>query len=273
MILTIIIPFKDAFNYLHECIESIPDEKDLEVILVDDNSIGQFKLKKTFAHTIFRILKLPKTARNAGSARNFGIKHARGDYLFFLDSDDKLHSRNFTLMLQRLRACSVDIVVCKATSFYNDGSQAKRHIYYNKLIDRYLSVQDKYLLCKFYSPTCKFIKTKLVRENEIWFDETFVSNDVMFSASIGVAHKSCEILNQIGYAIRSHQEGLSKTWSKNEVRTRFEVQCRFNSLMRKINRSDLCASPMVLMYNALKLSPFLFVKLVYLTLKDRIVSK
>lgn len=95
--LSIIIPMYNAEKYIADCLDSILKSDlpkgEYEVIIVNDGSkdkgpkIAQDYVSK---HENFRYL----TQENQGQsvARNYGIKEAQGEYLWFVDSDDKVDS-------------------------------------------------------------------------------------------------------------------------------------------------------------------------------------
>lgn len=89
--ISVIIPVYNVEEYLSECLDSVLSQtyKNLEIIIVNDGSpdnsqkiINEYKKKDK------RIISLIKENGGISSARNYGMKRAKGDYLFFLDSDD-----------------------------------------------------------------------------------------------------------------------------------------------------------------------------------------
>lgn len=88
---SIIIPVYNVCNYLRECVDSILSQSyhNYEIILVDDGSTdGSEKICDDLALNDTRIKVFHKENSGLPAARNFGILHATGDYLMFLDSDD-----------------------------------------------------------------------------------------------------------------------------------------------------------------------------------------
>lgn len=90
---SIIIPTYNVGNYVNVCLDSVFSQtfQDYEVIVIDDCSTVHTEVLeqiKNNPHIIF-----DKTLKNsrAGGARNLGIKKASGEYIIFLDDDDKLH--------------------------------------------------------------------------------------------------------------------------------------------------------------------------------------
>lgn len=94
-LVSIIIPVYNASRFLEETINSIQEQtySNWEAIFIDDcSSDNSYNLIKKYQKEDKRI-KLIKNKTNSGAAvsRNNGINHAEGDYLCFLDADDKWH--------------------------------------------------------------------------------------------------------------------------------------------------------------------------------------
>lgn len=98
---TFIVPNYNKEPYISECLNSIYNQtyKNFEVIVIDDGSTDNSlnEIKK------FPVDKLLNTnRRQAGGARNCGLKEATGDYIIFLDSDDYLSSSSVLSKLASL---------------------------------------------------------------------------------------------------------------------------------------------------------------------------
>ena len=88
---SVIIPVYNKRDYLARCLDSIADQtaKPHQVILVDDGSTdGSGDLCDRYADE-YRWEVYHTENRGVGAARNFGLDHARGDYVAFMDADDK----------------------------------------------------------------------------------------------------------------------------------------------------------------------------------------
>ena len=86
MFFSIIVPVYKVEEYLPSCIESVLNQtyKNYEIIMIDDSSIDN----SVDVIGKFNIDLLKTNRLQAGGARNLGLKHATGDYVVFLDSDD-----------------------------------------------------------------------------------------------------------------------------------------------------------------------------------------
>lgn len=91
--ISIIIPVYNTELYLEKCLQSVAEQTftDFEVILVDDGSKDRSgEICDAFADKDKRFTVVHKENGGVAVARNFGLKHAKGQYVTFVDSDDIL---------------------------------------------------------------------------------------------------------------------------------------------------------------------------------------
>ncbi len=117
--LSVLVPVFNVREYLAECIESVlaqaPADAGVEVLLLDDCSTdGSAEVMAALDARWPGRLRLMRHERNAGlsAARNTMIGAARGDYLWFLDSDDKLLPGAIEGLREVVRLHAPDAVLC-----------------------------------------------------------------------------------------------------------------------------------------------------------------
>lgn len=91
--ISVIIPVYNVENYLSLCLTSCVNQtlNDVEFICVNDGSTdGSLSILQQFAQQDYRIRIIDKPNGGVSSARNAGLRAARGEYIMFLDSDDYL---------------------------------------------------------------------------------------------------------------------------------------------------------------------------------------
>lgn len=91
--ISFILPIYNVKDYLRRCVDSITSQPfgEYEVLLVDDGSTdGSAELCDRIASEDSRIRALHKVNGGLASARNHGLRFAKGRYVFFVDSDDYL---------------------------------------------------------------------------------------------------------------------------------------------------------------------------------------
>lgn len=93
MFLSFVVPVYNIEQYLRECLNSLTNQdlpqEDYEILCVDDGSTDScptILAELASAHSNLRVLRQKNSGVSA--ARNRGIEEARGDYLWFVDSDD-----------------------------------------------------------------------------------------------------------------------------------------------------------------------------------------
>lgn len=121
MTVSIIVPVHNQEHLLFRALESIPNRKDIEIIVVDDASTDRTweKLNEWVKNNPERNVKICRneTNRGVGYTRNVALDHASFDYIYGVDSDDYLYTDRFVESLSELDG--TDIIYVAAES--NDG--------------------------------------------------------------------------------------------------------------------------------------------------------
>ncbi|MFK9089939.1 glycosyltransferase family 2 protein [Bacillus salipaludis] len=113
--ISIIVPVYNVEPYIHKCIDSILKQtfEDFELILVDDGSPDNCgKICDEYSKLDNRIKVLHKENGGVSSARNAGIRTAKGEYIGFVDSDDFIHQRMYELLYSYGIKHTADVVLC-----------------------------------------------------------------------------------------------------------------------------------------------------------------
>ena len=88
---SVIIPVYNAEDYIHQCLDSLLQQtlKEFEIICIDDGSTDKsLQIMRDYENMDSRIIVKCQSNKGAGTARNFGLQFAKGEYLSFLDADD-----------------------------------------------------------------------------------------------------------------------------------------------------------------------------------------
>jgi glycosyltransferase involved in cell wall biosynthesis len=109
-IVSVIIPTYNRAKYLVEAMDSVWNQtyRPIELIVVDDGSTDGTKeiledwKKKLAGDRDFELRYFYQTNKGANFARNLGLRHSRGEFILFHDSDDILDSRRIELQAKRL---------------------------------------------------------------------------------------------------------------------------------------------------------------------------
>lgn len=125
-LVSVIVPVYCAEKYLKECIESILSQtyKNIELILIDDGSTDASpSICDAYAADNNRVRVFHKDNGGVSSARNLGLEKACGEYIVFVDSDDKAYP---TLIEHLISYAAPDrIVLCNYSIIDEKGMRLK----------------------------------------------------------------------------------------------------------------------------------------------------
>lgn len=113
---SVIIPAYNTSEYIARCLDSIINDelKDFEVIVIDDGSTDDTSnIVEQYSSNDPRVKLVKQVNSGQGVARNVGIDHSVGKYLYFVDSDDYLGKNSLAFMYEfseerKLDICSPD---------------------------------------------------------------------------------------------------------------------------------------------------------------------
>lgn len=237
--LSIIIPHHDTPKLLQRCLDSIPVDRDIEVVVVDDNSdetivdFSKFPGEGRYCVEVY----LTKEGRGAGYARNVGLQHAKGEWLLFADSDD-FFTEGFYNVVSKWFETDADMVMFKANSVDSDTLEpSNRSENINNRIDECLAgkITAKEASIRVQSPWCRLIRRSFVERNGIRFDEVMACNDTMFTTKCTCLANKVEVSAEVIYTVTYRQGSLWDSRKKNPKNylTRLEVQIRRNKYVKK----------------------------------------
>lgn len=170
--------------------------KDYEIIIVDDGSTDKSSLIiKEYADNYPGLINsYYKKNGGLGSARNFGISFAKGEYIGFIDSDDYVKADMFELMYDKAKNENADIVICDF-NIVDDYDK----ILYTTAIDSFTDVDIGNKLYAY-----KYGRTEAV--NKIYRKELFTESNIRYPAGwfedIPVTMMMIEKANKIAYVNR-----------------------------------------------------------------------
>ncbi len=126
MLLSVIIPVYNTKEYLEGCVRSVLacDCDDCEIILVDDGATDGVcpQLCDTLAEEAPGLVRvIHQENQGLGGARNTGLEAARGEYVFFLDSDDRITPNALSVMKNAIQKGKPDVITFNFFSDDGDG--------------------------------------------------------------------------------------------------------------------------------------------------------
>ena len=94
-IISIVVPLYNTEEYISQCLSSISRLSDCEIIVVDDGSTDNGpNIARSLAYGVRYIRVISQENQGLSGARNTGIEHAKGKYVWFLDAYDELTTQS-----------------------------------------------------------------------------------------------------------------------------------------------------------------------------------
>ena len=237
--LSVIIPTYNIERFLPKALDSVVNQtyKDLEIIIIDDNStdstpdiIRDYAAKDERIKAIFHT----KNAR-PGPTRNEGLALATGEYITLMDHDDWQDLTKYEKMIAKLEETGADFVVCDAEEYSQKkgkaftkpwGKRLQKHPHTGK-IDISNWPQKSLFINAYTAPWAKIVRRSLVEEHQIRFSgpENLV-DDVLFHYHLMMVANSVTYVPEVLYTHRFFAKSISGQWREGGdviIETRFDT--------------------------------------------------
>lgn len=247
MSLSIVVPVYNAENFLQKCMESILAQSyvNYELIAIDDGSTdSSLNILKSFEDRDPRIKVFHQENSGPGSARNLGIRHAKGDWIVFIDADDTVDNDYLKMLVDASQ--DVDLVLCGMKLFKGDKVIYSRLFLDNVEKKSILPIEEMFLKLRLYSlsgPVCKLFKRSMIHSNNIFFPiDMNLGEDTVFVYSYLQYANSAYILdNYHGYNVMLSQNDESLT-KKVKPREKINAYYKIHEIGKKLCRSKNLSS-------------------------------
>lgn len=147
-LISVVLPVYNVESYLKESINSILRQsyQNLEIILVDDGSTDESgNICDSYQSLDSRIVVYHKENGGLSDARNYGIEHANGEYIYLVDSDDFLiRSDTLEQLYDGLVANSADIAVAKYIEYVEGDIIQESTSLTIQIMDRERAIASQY---------------------------------------------------------------------------------------------------------------------------------
>lgn len=236
-----IIPHKNSPELLKRCINSIPHRKDIQIIIVDDNSDES---KVDFNHfpglgDACTEIYFTKEGKGAGYARNIGLEHAKGKWLLFADADD-YYANDFINTLDTYINKTYDIIYFN--TFCKDEQDKERDVYITDIFNNYINgvLTKEHIKFNIWVPWNKMFLKSFIQKYNIKFEEIEVGNDALFSLKASNLSTNTLIIEQKLYCYIINSNSI--TFRNRDLRREIlylDVNLRINKFLREINCKKL----------------------------------
>lgn len=235
MKLSVVVPIYNSERFISECLESILNQSfhDYEIILIDDGSVdNSLAICTKFCQRYPNVRLFHEENGGAAKARNMGIKYAKGNYIYFVDSDDVMCSN-------ALKEISDDFNYGYDMIFGNfiswDYINSKKEIW-DDITEIDIDASDSIgTFCEKYArsngqipwnPYQAFYKRKILVDHNLKFNEKFTVGedcDFFFEYIKYVKTFKVENSNLVLYRIVNNSNSLIRSYNCNNIMSQLVV--------------------------------------------------
>ena len=229
---SVIIPVYNVEKYIDRCLKSIISQNydDLEIIVIDNGSTDSSGIIcDTYASECSNISVYHIENHGVGSARNFGLSKARGEFIYFVDSDDYLVGNLFADFADKL-VSDLDLVVfCYYNSFEEDlteKSRTEKSLPFKGNYDKdgFIKIfKELFLSDMLYTVWNKIYRREFLLENNLSFEQYKLGEDVRFNLNV-YRNVNRIFLSQDSYYVYVIGRKGSAMSSYNPKRIQYQLQ-------------------------------------------------
>ena len=199
-LLTVVVPVYKVEKYINKCLDSLIVSDDqmslLEVIMVNDgtpdnSAIMAKEYERKYPNT-FRVID--KENGGHGSTWNRGVVEATGKYIKFLDSDDWFDNDDFSKLINRLKDCTADVVLCNLDKHYQKKGYVK-HLILSELNDGEIMQIADYDWPNWHNDSkvfdfwyCTYRTSMLKSVHPLFLEKIFYDDAILFIAPMILGH-------------------------------------------------------------------------------------
>ena len=245
---SVIIPVYNVENYLSRCIDSLLAQNyvDLEILLIDNGSKDQSgQICEDYAAQFSNITAYHIPNKGVGSARNFGLSKAKGEFICFMDVDDYLVGNLFSDVESQLDS-QLDLLVF---SYYNSIEKNLSEIDRSAKIlptegkkdksDFIALFQELWLTDMMYTVWNKIYRKEFLEEHQIVFESYELGEDVRFNLNV-YQHVNAVLLVKSCYYvyISGRIDSAMGQYNPNRMNYQLEELGKVDQLMISWNSHD-----------------------------------
>lgn len=215
-LLSVIIPIYMVEEYLPQCVESLLAQtyKNLELLLINDGSSNHCKINyDDYMKKDIRIKVFHKKNGGFSDALNYGLKHAVGEYVAFVDGDDYISNHKaFQVMAEEAVKSQADIIV---GNYYRnmEGSlvPAKKHGFHSETD----SLTEDYRFRGFFGighlsyMWGKLYKRSFLINQHLTLKPFLYAQDKLFNVECYLNHPQYSYVEDFVYVYRQNQSSVS----------------------------------------------------------------
>ena len=221
---SVIMPVYNTEKYLSEAIESVLNQtySDFELLLINDRSTDNSKqicIDYSKKDNRIRFFDNNTGEHGPGPTRNIGLDNAKGEYVYFMDSDDWIENNLLELSINRLKEDKSDMIMFGFVNEFYEKRKSENSPRFVKDIWTKEEIQNNilgYWNNRSISLWLHIISREVIGDTRI--ENIPLCEDDSFFFDILPKVRSISYLNSHLYHYRIHQGSLSHKWYDETVK-------------------------------------------------------
>lgn len=214
---SVIIPVYNVQDYVEKALMSVINQSytNLEIICINDGSTDKsLEVLEKYKFKDDRIIIINQDNKGVSAARNAGIQNTTGDYVVFLDPDDRYDLNFCEKVAQEIEQTNSDIIVCDMLRVRVDGQET-----FNYPIMQPEHFNDiNYMLAFHISACAKAFRKSFLLEHKILFDPDLkYSEDLVFCSRNFLCNPSYSYIPERLYFYTTNRQDSAMNVEDNSI--------------------------------------------------------
>lgn len=213
--LSVIVPVYNTEKFLNNCISSVVSYKgkDIEILLINDGSPDNSdRICREWERKDSRIRYILKKNGGCSQTRNLGLKEAKGEYVWFIDSDDYIEKNAIEKLLKEInRNPKLDLILFGLNQMSFSGKLEEKKI--PKNIEKFEKIYEQENI---FNGVVNKIYCKKKIEGIFFPENSHMGEDLAFNFKVMHYIKKILILKDCLYYVVLHNESVSKNIDKRK---------------------------------------------------------
>ena len=203
MKLSIIIPVYNVEQYIERCLLSCLQQShvtaaDYELVIVNDGTKdGSIAIVERLTSSCPNVTLINQHNQGLSMARNAGLKATKGEYVWFVDSDDWIEEGCLHAIIERLKETDVDILQLQYRNVYTDGTPNDEHY---ATIEGIMKSKDWFIRNEYYAAVPFMVYRKaLLDTHRLQFYPDIYHEDSEFKPKVVYLANTCASYDKVAY--------------------------------------------------------------------------
>lgn len=238
VLISIIIPAYNRANVIKDTLNSLLSQtySNWECLIVDDGSNDNtIKIIDNYAikDKRFKFLERPKSKpKGANACRNFGLEHAKGDFIVFFDSDDYMYPEYLELQLKNIRETNANYSICISEWVTISGKILDG--FHGGILESDDPINDYISFKAFWHIDAVIYKSIFLNENHLIFDESLQqSQEYDFHVKVLQVDPMYAILPKVLVKVIANDNSISYSKNNAFAKAYSSLRVRYSFLKNK----------------------------------------